>query len=111
MLLTLTAILTATMLSAQDGRTCSRAIPMEKNPDQEFAYTVTSASASSPKEVWFSAMTFDLPLSVYFAPDEATAPPAFAPPPEPMVRTSAEDVVYKPLPDTDPERAGIVACP
>lgn len=69
MLLTLTAMLTAAMLSAQDGRTCSRAIPMTKNPDQEFTYTVTSASPTSPKEVWFSAMTFDLPLSVYFEPE------------------------------------------
>lgn len=76
MLLTLTAMLTATMLSAQDGRTCSRAIPMEKNPDQEFTYTVASASPSSPKEVWFSAMTFDLPLSVYFAPEGGAGTPA-----------------------------------
>ena len=76
MLLTLTAMLTAAMLSAQDGRTCSRAIPMEKNPDQEFTYTVASASPSSPKEVWFSAMTFDLPLSVYFAPEGGASTPA-----------------------------------
>ena len=76
MLLTLTAMLTATMLSAQDGRTCSRAIPMEKNPDQEFTYTVASASPSSSKEVWFSAMTFDLPLSVYFAPEGGAGTPA-----------------------------------
>ena len=77
MLLTLTAMLTATMLFAQnDGRTCSRAIPMEKNPDQEFTYTVASASPSSPKEVWFSAMTFDLPLSVYFAPEGGAGTPA-----------------------------------
>lgn len=76
MLLTLTAMLTATMLSAQDGSTCSRAIPMEKNPDQEFTYKVASASPSSPKEVWFSAMTFDLPLSVYFAPDDGAGTPA-----------------------------------
>lgn len=70
MLLTLMALMASTTLFAQqDGRTCSRAIPMTKNPDQEFTYTVTSASPTSPKEVWFSAMTFDLPLSVYFEPE------------------------------------------
>lgn len=77
MLLTFFSLIAGAMLFAQnDGRTCSRAIPMEKNPDQEFAYTVTSASASSPKEVWFSAMTFDLPLSVLFAPDGGASTPA-----------------------------------
>ncbi len=77
MLLTLTALMTGMMLFAQqDGRTCSRAIKMTKNPDQEFTYTVNSASPSSPKEVWFSAMTFDLPLSVYFAPDGGVNTPA-----------------------------------
>ena len=77
MLLTLMAMMTPVMLLAQqDGRTCSRAIPMEKNSEQEFTYTVTSASPSSPKEVWFSAMTFDLPLSVYFAPEGGASAPA-----------------------------------
>lgn len=77
MLLTLMALMASTTLFAQqDGRTCSRAIPMTKNPDQEFTYTVTSASPASPKEVWFSAMTFDLPLSVYFAPDGGASTPA-----------------------------------
>lgn len=77
MFLTFFSLMAGSMLFAQnDGRTCFRAIPMEKNPDQEFTYTVTSASASSPKEVWFSAMTFDLPLSVYFAPEAGASSPA-----------------------------------
>lgn len=77
MLLTFFSLIAGAMLFAQnDGRTCSRAIPMEKNPDQEFTYKVASASPSSPKEVWFSAMTFDLPLSVYFAPEGGAGTPA-----------------------------------
>ena len=63
--------------AATPGSTCSSAIPIVKESDQAFTYTVESASPTSPKEVWFSAQTFDLPLSVYFEPDggkTATAP-------------------------------------
>ena len=49
---------------------------MTKEADKDFTYKVTSASPTSPKEVWFSAQTFDLPLSVYFAPDEGMNTPA-----------------------------------
>lgn len=76
MLLALMSLMAVAMFAQQDGRTCSRAIPMTKDAEQEFTYTVTSASTSSPKEVWFSAMTFDLPLSVYFAPDGGASAPA-----------------------------------
>ena len=62
--------------AATPGSTCYSAIPMTKEPDQDFTYKVTSASPTSPKEVWFSAQTFDLPLSVYFAPDDGMSTPA-----------------------------------
>ena len=58
------------------GSTCRSAIPMTKEPDEAFTYTVKEASPTKPHEVWFSAMTFDLPLSVYFAPDDGMNTPA-----------------------------------
>ena len=58
------------------GSTCRTAIPLTKDPDTEFTYTVKDASPAKPHEVWFSAQTFDLPLSVYFAPDEGMSTPA-----------------------------------
>lgn len=58
------------------GSTCRTAIPLTKDPDTEFTYTVQNASPAKPHEVWFSAQTFDLPLSVYFAPDDGMNTPA-----------------------------------
>lgn len=62
--------------AASPGSTCRTAIPMTKEADTDFTYTVKEASPDSPHEVWFSAQTFDLPLSVYFAPDEGMNTPA-----------------------------------
>ena len=48
--------------AALPGTTCSTAIPLGK----DYSNTITG---SFPKDVWYTAWTFDLPLSVYFVPD------------------------------------------
>lgn len=50
---------------AQDGSTCYRAIPLGDN------YTVNITGA---RTVWYTAWTYDLPLSVYFIPNNASDP-------------------------------------
>lgn len=50
---------------AQDGTTCYRAIPL----GDDFTTTITS-----PKTVWYTAWTYDLPLSVYFIPSNPSDP-------------------------------------
>ncbi len=49
----------------KDGSTCYKAIPIGKD------YTVNISSAQT---VWYSARTFDLPLAVYFIPQNETDP-------------------------------------
>lgn len=51
--------------AALPGTTCSTAIPLGDN---------YSAQITGPKTVWYTAWTFDLPLSVYFAPQNDTDP-------------------------------------
>ena len=73
-LLTIVSLMMATALWAESGRDCYTAIPIGKDPN--FSYDVPIASELSPKSVWFSAWTFDLPLSVYFAPANGEDDPA-----------------------------------
>lgn len=49
----------------KDGSTCYKAIPIGKD------YTVNITSSQT---VWYSARTFDLPLAVYFIPQNETDP-------------------------------------
>ena len=51
--------------AALPGTTCSSAIPLTS----DFRETITG-----PKTVWYSAWTFDLPLTVYFAPKNESDP-------------------------------------
>ena len=53
--------------AAAPGTTCATAIPMGDN----FSATITGPY---PRSVWYSAWTFDLPLTVYFAPEHETDP-------------------------------------
>lgn len=55
----------ARVYAALPGTTCSTAIPLGDN---------YSAQITANKTVWYSAWTFDLPLSVYFAPQNDTDP-------------------------------------
>ena len=50
--------------AAQLGETCANPIPFGKN---------YSATITGPKVVYYSAWTFDLPLSVMFVPDDQTS--------------------------------------
>ena len=54
--------------AALPGTTCSTAIPLGK----DYSNTITG---SFPKDVWYTAWTFDLPLSVYFVPDGGQSAP------------------------------------
>lgn len=54
--------------AAEPGQTCRTAIPLTKDFTQAITKTGT--------EVWYSAWTFDLPLSVSFVPDEGMSMPA-----------------------------------
>ena len=49
----------------QDGSTCYRAIPLGDNYQINILY---------PQTVWYSAWTYDLPLSVYFIPENESDP-------------------------------------
>ena len=55
-------------LFAAAGGSCSTAIPLGKN------YS-TNITGQYPKTVWYSARTFDLPLSVYFVPEHGASDP------------------------------------
>lgn len=68
MLLTLMVLTGAILFAQQDGRICSRAIPLTK----EFSDTISKAGI----EKWYSATTFDLPLAVAFVPDNGESCPA-----------------------------------
>ena len=57
---TLFAVVFATSLLAQSGLTCEDAIPVDEN----YTGTVNGAGV-----IWYSAWTYDLPLSVHFIPD------------------------------------------
>jgi len=54
--------------AAAPGTTCATAIPLGDN------YSVNISSGHYPMSVWYSAWTFDLPLTVYFAPEHETDP-------------------------------------
>lgn len=61
--------ITVLSLYAQNtGETCRKAIPLTKD------YSETISKAGTEK--WYSAMTFDLPLSVAFVPDGGESTPA-----------------------------------
>lgn len=49
----------------KDGSTCYKAIPLVED---------YSVEITSPQTVWYTARTFDLPLAVYFIPQNATDP-------------------------------------
>ena len=51
--------------AANEGAICSKAIPL----GNDFRETITGA-----KTVWYVANTFDLPLTVYFAPENESDP-------------------------------------
>ena len=51
--------------AAEPGTTCYTAIPLGKD---------YKADITGPQTVWYSAWTFDLPLSVYFAPQNESDP-------------------------------------
>lgn len=55
------------LYAAGPGETCSTAIPLDK----EGHY---SANISGPQTIWYTAWTFDLPLAVYFKPQNETDP-------------------------------------
>lgn len=62
------ALILGTCISAhaqKDGSTCYKAIPINKNYTENIA---------SPQTVWYSAKTFDLPLAVYFIPQNESDP-------------------------------------
>ena len=67
--LSLLLLLMGMMLYAQDpdGKTCATAIPLGKDYQKQVL---------NGQEIWYSAWTFDLPLSVYFAPEHGSADPA-----------------------------------
>lgn len=65
-LFTLMVLMTATMAWAQTGKKCYDAIPIGK--DNNF-----SDEIKSPTTKWYSAKTFDLPLTVYFVPKNGAA--------------------------------------
>ena len=55
----------ARVCAALPGTTCATAIPLGDN---------YSAQITANKTVWYSAWTFDLPLTVYFIPEHSTDP-------------------------------------
>ena len=67
-LLTLFALIWAAGMYAQEGRYCYSAKPLT----EDFSEIITT-----PGEVkWYSAWTFDLPLSIYFMPENGADDPA-----------------------------------
>ena len=56
----LCALITATSMMAQLGKSCSDPIPVDSNYE---------GVITEPGEYWFTAWTYDLPLNVHFAPD------------------------------------------
>ena len=59
--LTLFVVFFATSMMAQTGLTCNDPIPVDSN---------YQAYIEGPCELWYTANTYDLPLNVYFLPDE-----------------------------------------
>ena len=55
--LALCALVFATSLVAQSGKTCSDPIPVDSNYE---------GVITEPGEYWFTAWTYDLPLNVHF---------------------------------------------
>ena len=62
--ISLSLILWATTMMAQLGLTCDNPIPVDKN------YT---GRAEAGDVLWYTAWTYDLPLHVYFSPDETNS--------------------------------------
>ena len=58
----LVVVLFATSVMAQSGLTCDDPIPVDEN---------YRGRVEGPCTVWYSAWTYDLPLTVYFSPDAA----------------------------------------
>ena len=56
----LCALITATSMMAQLGKSCSDPISVDSNYE---------GVITEPGEYWFTAWTYDLPLNVHFAPD------------------------------------------
>jgi len=68
LLLVLVGMVSMAMVAAELGQTCRTAIPLTK----DYTETITKTGI----ERWYSAMTFDLPLSVSFVPDGGMSQPA-----------------------------------
>ena len=66
-LLMMVSMFAAAGLWAQSGNSCYSAIPIGKD---------FKADITSPKTVWYSAGTFDLPLTIYFMPANGKNDPA-----------------------------------
>ena len=77
----LALVLFATSMMAQSGLTCEDPIPVDEN------YTGT---VDGPCELWYSAWTYDLPLTVHFIPDDPNSSWG----PEVMVDFTCEPGVY-----------------
>ena len=54
-------------LSAQDGQSCATPIPLSED---------LNVTIGQPQELWYSAWTFDLPITVTFAPSNGSTDPA-----------------------------------
>ena len=54
-------------LSAQDGQSCATSIPLSED---------LNVNIGQPQELWYSAWTFDLPITVTFAPINGSTDPA-----------------------------------
>ena len=66
-IITFFCLVASITLFAQDGKSCSTAIPLSKD---------FSVNISESQEVWYSAWTFDLPLTVTFTPQNGSSDPA-----------------------------------
>ncbi|MEE0921912.1 MAG: hypothetical protein U0L47_05400 [Paludibacteraceae bacterium] len=65
LLSTLFVVLFATSMMAQTGLTCEDPIPVDKS----FTAHVDVDPSEGYRELWYSAWTYDLPMHVYFSPD------------------------------------------
>ena len=70
LLLTWLLMLGAASYAAQPGTSCANPIPLGKNFQENIVL-----SGTGTKVVWYTANTFDLPLSVYFVPQNGSSDP------------------------------------
>ena len=88
---TLFVLLFAFVVMAQTGLTCDDPIPVDEN---------YRGRVEGPCEVWYTAYTYDLPLTVYFSPDAADSDWG----PEVVVDFTCTPGEYE-----DPELANVIA--